>query len=460
MLDQAGPQELLDALPIASAILDERGTILAVNQRWKSFSEENGGDTSDYYVGRNYLTTCCNASGDSSAEASIVADGIRKVIAGEPEFNCEYPCHSKTELRWFEIWVSPVPVVGGRLILVGHLNITSRRLQQDEVAASRMNANELAALVASATDAIMSYDLEGKILTWNKAATNLYGYTPDEAIGQSMEILYPDDWPVRITEYRDRIISGEMTRFEVMRKTKSGDLRHISISASPVRGVGGEVVAISNFHRDVTQQKAAEEHLKFITRELGHRTKNMFAIITAIERQTARQAASLDEFHEDFAARLSGLSASNDLLVSSGWRPVSLEQLCRSQLMIFADAEAGRVSIQGPPVLLDADAVQSIGLSLHELATNALKHGALNDPSGRISLGWQCDEPNGARVLTLVWRENSQAINGAPARKGFGHSVLTKVVAQKLKADVALDFSDGELRWAIELAEPRFRLAE
>jgi PAS domain S-box-containing protein len=188
-------------------------------------------------------------------------------------------------MRWFELFAGPLHLGSRHLVIVSHSNITSRRLQQDEVAASRMNASELAALVASSTDAIMSYDLDGRVLTWNRAASDLYGYTPDEAIGQSMEIIYPDDWPVRITEYRDRIISGEMTRFEVVRKTKSGALRDIAISASPVRDDSGAVVAIANFHRDITEQKATEERLRFITHELRHRTKNMLAIIGAIERK-------------------------------------------------------------------------------------------------------------------------------------------------------------------------------
>ena len=456
MIDIAGHQWVLDALPMASAILDEHGMILTVNEKWKSFAEQNRGDTRNYYIGHDYIETCHQAFGPSSAEASLVADGILSVIEGAPEFRCEYPCHSDDEKRWFELRVSPVHAGSRRLILVCHFDITIRRLQQEEVDASRVDAAELAALVASSTDAIMSYDLDGRILTWNKAAADLYGYTPEEAIGQSMEIIYPDDWPVRITEYRDRIISGEMREFDVIRKTRSGEFRHIAISAAPVRGPNGDVVSISNFHRDITQQKATEEHLEFITHELRHRTKNMLALILAIERQTARKAKTIEEFHETFCARLEALAASNDLLVSQAWRPVALAELCQSQLKIFAGHSIDRIKVSGPDVLLDLAAVEAIGLGLHELGTNALKYGALSDRDGQIFISWDCTRRNGNEMLSLSWHEKCRTIDGAPATNGFGHDVLTKVAARKLNADVSYDFGTGELHWEIHVPSDRF----
>jgi PAS domain S-box-containing protein len=358
-------------------------------------------------------------------------------------------------MRWFELFAGPLHLGSRHLVIVSHSNITSRRLQQDEVAASRMNASELAALVASSTDAIMSYDLDGRILTWNRAASDLYGYTPDEAIGQSMEIIYPDDWPVRITEYRDRIISGEMTRFEVVRKTKSGAMRDIAISASPVRDDSGAVVAISNFHRDVTEQKATEERLRFITHELRHRTKNMLAIIGAIERQTARRNETIEGFHKDFSSRLDALAAANDLLVSKAWRPVSLEELCRSQMNLFSDRHADRVRIGGPPVAMDANAVEAIGLSLHELATNALKYGALAGHGGSVDLVWEFVGPDDERRLRFVWHERCGAITPGPHKNGFGHAVVTGVAAQKLGAEVSHEFGDGELVWSAMIPSER-----
>jgi PAS domain S-box-containing protein len=459
MLEFVAHQAIIDAILSPSALVDGAGRIVAVNAAWRRFAEDNGGDVQDYYVGADYVAVCGDPSTVGSAEAPFVAEGLRRVLDGGSGFRCEYPCHSPTEMRWFEVAMSPVRLPEQRLALVIHNDITRRRRAQDEVRRAQDDSSRLAAIVASSADAIISFDHDGIIQTWNAAAAALYGYRTEEAIGRSIEILYPDDSP-RFSEIRDRIISGDLGRFEAARRTRWGALRDVAISPATVRAEDGAVVSILGIHRDITEEKATREHLAFITRELSHRSKNLLAIILAVERQTARSAVSLDDFHARFAARLRAMEASLDLLVGRNWERVSLASLARSQLAVFAELGDERLLIEGPDVTLDTAAVEAVGMSLHELATNAMKHGALGSAGGGIRLSWRvedADKGHGAgRSLAIRWDESSPAISGAPERTGFGHLVVTRLTERKLGAEVGIEFRPGRLCWQAVLPQSHF----
>ena len=459
MLQVVKHQALLDAILSPAAIVDGAGGIVAVNAAWQRFAEQNGGDVQHYYVGCNYLEICGAPADEGHSEAPFVADGLRGVLDGESGFRCEYPCHSPTELRWFEVTIAPIRLPDRRFALVIHSDITRRRRAQDEVRRAQDNSNALAALVANSADAIISFDRDGKIQTWNAAAAELYGYPAEEVVGRPIAILFPDEG-VRFAEIRDHVIAGDLDRFEAVRKTRSGELRDIAISAAAVRAADGEVVSILGIHRDITKEKATREHLAFITRELSHRTKNLLAIILAIERQTARSALSLDDFHQRFAARLRSLEASLDLLVGRDWERVSLAELARSQLSMFADDGDDRLLIEGPEIMLESQAVEAVGMSLHELATNAMKHGALGPAGGGIRLSWRIDRTDAGRSLAIRWDESSPAIAGPPERTGFGHLVVTRLTESKLGAEVGIEFHPGRLSWQAVLPQRHFAGAD
>lgn len=459
MLEVVTHQAVLDAIPAAAAIVAQDGTILAVNEAWVRFSEENGGDARAHYLGTNYLDVCSAAYGESGAMASTAADGLRQVLDGGPEFRCEYPCHSPDQLRWFELAISPLRSPGRRLALALHYDVTRQVRDRHAAGGSHEHLGSLGDLVASATDAIISFDLEGRILTWNPAATALYGFQPHEAIGRSLEIIYPPDWPTRLTEYRDLVVSGRLRQVELVRRTKSGTLRDVAVSTAPVRDTEGRIVSIMTIHRDITETKRNREQLAIATRELGHRAKNLLAVILSVQRQTARASSSFEEFDERFSARLKALGASIDLLAARSWGRIALEELAHRQLAAFVDPRDPRVTVGGPPVLLDAQAVEALGMALHELATNALKYGALATDQGRVDLRWQLTGTGDEPKLDVSWTETAPAIEGPPESTGFGHTVVTRIAAQRLGAEVTLDFVPGCLTWRAGVSARHFTTA-
>lgn len=200
--------------------------------------------------------------------------------------------------------------------------------------------------------------------------------------------------------------------------------------------------------------RKSELHTRFVMRELAHRSKNLLAVVQAIARQTGRSAGDVTEFNAQLGERLAGLGRSQDLLVQKSWQGVSLHDLVSAQLKPFVEADNDRVEAHGPPVLLDADAAQNIGMALHELATNASKHGALSVPTGRIGIVWDWQPvAEGERRLQLRWMEAGGPPVSPPTRKGFGHAVIERLTAASLHGTAELDWRPEGLRWTLEVPE-------
>ena len=175
-------------------------------------------------------------------------------------------------------------------------------------------------------------------------------------------------------------------------------------------------------------------------RELTHRSKNLLAVIQAMARQTARHAGSTKMFLDQFSARLQALATSHDLLIQESWYGVSLSELVRSQLEHYLDRNGQQISIEGIPVVLKPEVAQNLGLALHELATNALKYGALSVPTGHVSVRWRRIFDRAGEAVEIVWTETGGPQVSAPQRRGFGSLVIERNLARSLDAEVDLTF--------------------
>ena len=188
------------------------------------------------------------------------------------------------------------------------------------------------------------------------------------------------------------------------------------------RGVDGKAQRVFNIVMDVSERKKAEERIQLLMREVSHRSKNLLAVVQAIAGQTVRTAETLEKFEATFTQRLRGLAASHDLLIQENWRGVMLRDLAIHQLALFAEAGGPRLTLSGPNVMLTPQAAQAIGLALHELGTNAIKHGAWSVPAGKVLMSWTFDaNPEVANVLQVRWDERGGPPVTRPVGKGFGH---------------------------------------
>ena len=182
-------------------------------------------------------------------------------------------------------------------------------------------------------------------------------------------------------------------------------------------------------------------------REVNHRSKNMLTLVQAVARQTL--AANPDDFIGRFGERIQALAANQDLLVKNAWMGVDLGDLVRSQLAHFADLIGRRIELRGPLVFVSASAAQIIGMALHELATNAGKYGALSNRDGRVEIEWSLDAEAGEETFVMSWREKGGPPVTAPAKRGFGLTVIQRMVMESLHAQVNLDFAASGLSWRL-----------
>jgi two-component sensor histidine kinase len=184
-------------------------------------------------------------------------------------------------------------------------------------------------------------------------------------------------------------------------------------------------------------------------REVNHRAKNMLGLVQVVAKQTA--ASSPRDFVERFSDRLRSLAASQDLLVQEDWSGVSLDMLVRSQLAHFEPLIGNRIHFVGPPLKLAATAAQTIGMALHELGTNAGKHGALSGAHGQVTLTWDvADAQEDGTRFVISWKEDGGPTVSVPARRGFGSTVIGEMCRMGLDASVAVEYAPEGLSWHLE----------
>jgi two-component sensor histidine kinase len=206
--------------------------------------------------------------------------------------------------------------------------------------------------------------------------------------------------------------------------------------------------------RAATNRCRAEEHQRLLMQELSHRTKNLLSVVQSIANQTA--AASPTDFVERFAQRIQALSASHDLLVLSEWRGVEVESLVRTQLAHFADLLGERIIIEGPPLSVTPSAAQSIGMALHELATNAGKYGSLSDDHGGVTIDWRIDDDE----FSIGWIEHDGPCVKPPKRRGFGSTIISAVAEASVGGEVKLNYKSSGVTWRLRCAASKVLSAE
>jgi two-component sensor histidine kinase len=219
--------------------------------------------------------------------------------------------------------------------------------------------------------------------------------------------------------------------------------RHIEPVKSPLVEANTVMEALSTASLEL---KRRQEHADFLMGELAHRAKNQLAVVKGMALQTARESATVDEVIEQLSQRIQGLAESQDLMVRQNWEGAWLSDLVKAQLDLFA--AGSRAQIEGPPLFLNANAVQNIGFALHELATNASKYGAIKSPQGRIRVTWRGPEEDGC--IRMDWVERDGPLVQTPRRQGFGFLVMTDLVGQALRGTATLDFSSDGVQWHLE----------
>ncbi len=338
---------------------------------------------------------------------------------------------------------------GGRpsLILLVIQDVTDERHGE-------MVARRLAAIVESSRDAIISIDLAGKITSWNTGAEVIFGYSAAEIVGQPLAAMndpsYLTSLPDCLAHFR---AGGETLHYERPRMRKDGIAVWVSVTESPLRDAEGALLAASSIARDITDRRLAEQHRETLVNELNHRVKNSLAVVQAIASQTLRGSLSLADARTAFGARLAAFSRAHDLIVSSDWSGTDLTSVVQA-IIGPHDGETSRFSVNGPFVPLLPQAAVTFSLAMHELCTNAAKYGALSVPEGHVSIVWSLTGPAEGGRFIWTWSESGGPPVVVPAHRGFGSSLIERVLPMELNGVVSVTYAASGLVCVLEAPMP------
>jgi PAS domain S-box-containing protein len=410
--------EILDALPVAVYTTDAQGRITYYNQAAEDLWGHRPKIGSDQWCGswRLFWPDGRLLPHDECPMAVTLKEGhpVRGV-----EAIAERPDGTRVPFLPY-----PTPLRDATGQLVGAINLlvdlTERRRAEVESA-------QLAAIVASSDDAIISKTLEGRVTSWNEGASRIFGWEASEMIGQPILRIIPPELHDEEVEILARLRRGErIEHFDTVRLAKDGRRVDISLAVSPIRDSSGRVTGASKVARDVTERKEAEKLQRLLVDELNHRVKNTLATVQAIASHSLRRARNSEDFVSSFTGRVQALARAHHLLTERTWRGADVADLVREQAVLGV-VESNRVAFSGPALLLDPQSALHLALVLHELATNARKYGALSVPQGQLSVSWSM-LANKRRMLVLQWSERGGPAVAAPSSVGFGTSLIQQAL--------------------------------
>jgi len=336
-----------------------------------------------------------------------------------------------------------IAIDNAQLLRSAQVEILQRGRAEDDV-------RRLAAIIENSDDAVISKNLDGVITSWNGGAERLFGYTAEEAIGRPVTMLMP---PERIDEEPGilaRIRRGErIDHYDTVRRHKDGSPIDISLTVSPIKDADGRIIGASKIARDISERKRAEQQQQLLVGEIKHRIKNTLATVQAIARQTLQGTPA--EERDAFVARLMALANAQDLLTFERWNRAAVHEVVDRALRPFEAQHSARFLTKGPQdVWVDAQRAALLTMALHELATNAVKYGALSNGYGIVRLTWELAGEEDAQTVRLIWRELGGPLVAPPERKGFG-SFLIERALQGGSGKAKLDYNPNGLICSLEV---------
>ena len=321
------------------------------------------------------------------------------------------------------------------------------RIRAEE--ALRENEQRLRLIVEGARDyAIFTTDAVGRINTWWPGAAAVFGWSAEEVIGCPVAVTFtPEDRAAGAPEQELAIAYREGVSPDVRWHRRKDDSRvFIEGSTTALRNRDGTIRGFLKIGQNVTDRKAAEERQALLMREVDHRAKNTLAMVQGMMRLT--HAETTEKFTEVISGRVDALARVHSLLAQDRWNGADLHTLLTQELEPFAAGEGPRVVFDGEALLLPPNAAQPIAMIIHELATNALKYGALSAPEGRVSIAWTAER----NVLRLRWMElGGPEVVSEPECRGFGSTMIEAAVRQ-LEGTLSLAWQKTGLVCDIEVS--------
>lgn len=334
------------------------------------------------------------------------------------------------------------------------LDETSARAKQNETLAA-LRESEARLRLALDAGRLGAWELDLRSLALQVSATCLanFGYPPESPFSYDdlRAAIHPDDRPRMEAAVAHSIAQQADYDIEYRVVWPDGSVRWMQVRGRPVYATDGTPLCMAGVSLDVTERRLAEERQALLSREVDHRAKNALAVVQATLRLT--KAGDIASYIRAVEGRVGALVRAQTVLAEDRWAGASLRTLLKGELAPFLGEVEARAALDGPPISVPATAAQPLAMAVHELATNAVKYGALSVAEGRISISW-CIERGvtGSALLRLRWmEEQGPPVLNVPKRRGFGWRVLDGTVRGQLGGRIALAWEAAGLVCNIEV---------
>ncbi|WP_426955680.1 HWE histidine kinase domain-containing protein [Muricoccus radiodurans] len=342
-----------------------------------------------------------------------------------------------------------LPVAIGRALTEAR----ARRGQREVMAALRESEARLRLALEAGRLGAWELDLRTMILKASPACLANFGRQPGATFSYAdlVASIVPGDRDRMLAAVTHAITARSDYDIEYRALGADGVIRWVQVRGRPLYAADGTPLSMAGVSLDVTEQKSAADRQLLLSREVDHRAKNALAVVQAMLRLTT--ASDVPSYVRSIEGRVAALVRAQTLLAQDNWTGADLRSVLEGEFALFLDGSASPVVLDGPPVSLPPVAIQPLAMVVHELATNALKYGALSVPDGRLRLSWHiAPGTRGRTLLHLRWAEtNGPPVKGSPTRRGFGSRVLDGAIHGQLGGSVFVTWAATGLLCDIEV---------
>ena len=426
---------LLASSEIATVFLDRDFCI-----RWFSPSSKGLLDLVDTDVGRPVTHFAWKVADDSLLRDAATV--LQKLTGIDAEVR------SSTG-GWYLRRVLPYRTQDDRIagVVIAFIDITERKVAQDAINEARLFAE---AIINTVRHPVMVLDADLRVQSINPAFCEAFNCPADDCKDFLLHELDHGAWDIPELRRLLREVLSEAHPFDgfaIEHVFPKRGRRHMLLNARKLAHGGAEAELILLAIEDVTERHEAEMLRQTLINELSHRVKNMLAMVQSIGSQTLRQSTSLDQFKLAFDGRLHSLARVHDLLLRENWSGADLAQLVRRTL--DPHGKETQITLDGPALNIAPEAGVAMAMVLNELATNAVKYGALAQDAGRLAVAWRIADRTDGGWIELDWAETGGPVVAPPDRRGFGSTLIERSITHQLGGTIALDFRPEGLRCQI-----------
>ena len=358
------------------------------------------------------------------------------------------------EAFWNRLHISPVKTDAGELhhFVSSQLDVTLElgklvELEKERETLSiekQRSSDQLQYIVEVANVGFWTRDYHTGQINCSAEYRRIFGLTPDEPVNYDkiIDMVVLEDRMTLLQRSQESFTTGKSFRVEYRIANRLGQVRWVETRAKALMGKSPTLLGIVI---DVTERKKAEADKALVTREISHRFKNSMAMVQSIANQTLRNATDPQTASELFSERLRALSQAHDMLLRENWTGTTISHICETALAPFNSTFGHRIRTGGPELVVSDRITVSLSLGLYELATNAVKYGALSNEDGTIQFSWDVVERPGERKFHMRWVESGGPTVERPSRRGFGQRLLYSVLTGELKAKCDINFAPSGL---------------